>query len=142
MKSNSVRIMEKIVVPIQMLQQMIDHAIGEMPNECCGVIGGQESRLDTLYPLQNEQASPTRYFGKPRDLFDAVKAMRKTGEDMTGIYHSHPTSPAYPSETDIAENGYPGLYYFIVSLVDKEPHVRCFQIPEDGSVYELEIVSD
>lgn len=132
--------MKQVKVPKTIIQHMIHHAQQEMPNECCGVIGGKEMRLETLYPMQNDQASPTRYFGNPKDLFDAVKQMRKCGEEMTGIYHSHPTSKAYPSATDIAENGYPGLYYFIVSLVDEEPDVQCFQLPEDGSVVELEII--
>jgi proteasome lid subunit RPN8/RPN11 len=130
-----------VQVPERIIQQMIDHALLENPNECCGVIGGKENRLDTLYPMRNDQASPTRYVGNPKDLFDAVKQMRLSGEDMTGIYHSHPTSKAYPSATDIAENGYPGLFYFIVSLLDDEPDVKCFQLPEDGSVVVLEIVS-
>lgn len=131
--------MKQVQVSKAILQQMIDHALQDHPNECCGVLGGKESRVETLYPMQNDKASPTRYWGNPKDLFDAVKQMRACGEEMTGIYHSHPTSIAYPSETDIAENGYPGLYYFIVSLMDDEPDVRCFQLPEDGSVVVLEI---
>ena len=134
--------MKRVLVSGQIQKLMIEHALAALPNECCGVIGGKDGRLETVYPLANEKASPTRYFGKPQDLFNAVKLMRESGEEMTGIYHSHPTSPAYPSETDIAENGYPGLYYFIVSLVGDDPDLQCFQLPEDGSVVELDIVSD
>ena len=133
--------MKHVHIPHSILQQMTTHAQREAPNECCGVIGGKENRLDTVYPMRNDKPSPTRYFGNPKDLFDAMKTMRSNGEDMTGIYHSHPASPAFPSATDIEENGYPGLYYFIISLAGDAPDVQCFHLLEDGTVVTLEIVS-
>lgn len=132
--------MKQVLIAKSILQKMIAHALQEAPNECCGVIGGTGNRLETWYPMRNDQSSPTRYFGNPPDLFSAVKSMRNQGEEMTGIYHSHPTSPAYPSTTDIEENGYPGLYYFIISLAGEEPDVQCFHILEEGTVILFEVV--
>ena len=44
-----------------------------------------------------------------------------------GIYHSHPRSPAEPSQTDINLANYPHWRYVIVSL-EKEPEVRVWRI--------------
>ena len=51
-----------------------------------------------------------------------------------GIYHSHPRSPAEPSQTDINLAHYPHWRYVIVSL-EGEPEVRAWRIA-DGRVEE------
>jgi [CysO sulfur-carrier protein]-S-L-cysteine hydrolase len=51
-----------------------------------------------------------------------------------GIYHSHPRSPAEPSQTDINLAHYPHWLYVIVSLAG-EPNVRAWRIA-DGKVEE------
>jgi proteasome lid subunit RPN8/RPN11 len=56
-----------------------------------------------------------------------------------GIYHSHPRSPAEPSQTDINLAHYPHWTYLIVSLADEEPVVRAWRIA-DGRVEEEELV--
>ena len=54
------------------------------------------------------------------------------------IYHSHPRSPAEPSQTDINLAHYPHWIYLIVSLA-AEPDVRAWRI-NDGHVSEEPIV--
>ena len=49
-----------------------------------------------------------------------------------GIYHSHPRSPAEPSQTDINLATYPHWRYVIISL-EGEPVVRVWRIA-DGRV--------
>jgi proteasome lid subunit RPN8/RPN11 len=53
------------------------------------------------------------------------------------IYHSHPKSPAEPSQTDINLATYPHWRYLIVSLAG-EPGVRVWRIA-DGRVEEEEL---
>jgi proteasome lid subunit RPN8/RPN11 len=55
-----------------------------------------------------------------------------------GIYHSHPRSPAEPSQTDINLADYPEYVYLIVSLAEAEPVVRAWRIA-DRKVSEEEI---
>jgi len=50
------------------------------------------------------------------------------------IYHSHPRSPAEPSQTDINLAFYPHWLYVIVSPAG-QPQVRAWRIA-DGSVEE------
>jgi proteasome lid subunit RPN8/RPN11 len=59
---------------------------------------------------------------------------------VIGFYHSHPRSPAAPSETDIAESGYAGAMHLIVGVAENgTPEARLFVI--DGQeVAELEFV--
>ena len=58
-------------------------------------------------------------------------------EPAVGIYHSHPRSPADPSQTDINLATYPHWRCLIVSL-ENEPVVRVWRIA-DGRVEEEEL---
>ena len=62
--------------------------------------------------------------------------MEANGEELVAIYHSHPATQAYPSPTDRAESHYPEAIYVLVSLRERTPDVRGFQI-RDGWVREV-----
>ena len=127
-----------ITISDKIKRAMEDQALLERPKECCAVLSGTNGSITEMYPLRNEAADPeTRYLASPQDLFSAMRRMREAGKTMIGIYHSHPRSAAYPSQTDVAMAFYPDAFYFIMSL---EPRVelRAFRI-EGGQVREAEI---
>src|SRR6266446_8925101 len=128
-------------------REMFDHARREAPRECCGLIGGNDARTGTVYPLRNVATSPfVTYEAAPEDLFAAQRAMRDRGEQLLAIYHSHPRSDdPQPSETDVRLAYYPSAVYFIIGLGNREPCVRAFRISErEGrwEVAEYEVVTD
>lgn len=119
------------------------HAWECTPDECCGLLAGQDDTITHLYRLTNIADSPqTRYFAEPKDIFQAQKRMRARGEKLLGIYHSHPRSAAYPSPTDIEQAYYPEVVYLIISLAPKL-ELRAYRLRE-GKVKEVsyEIVDD
>lgn len=62
------------------------------------------------------------------------------GWEIVGVYHSHPTSAAWPSATDVALAAWPNACYLICSLAEPAtPRVRAFSI-RDGVVHERSIV--
>jgi proteasome lid subunit RPN8/RPN11 len=107
---------------------MFRQAVAELPNECCGLLAGRVEdgvgRVVRRYPLVNAAASGREYESEPRSMFEAMRDMRKEGTDLLGVYHSHPTSEAVPSRTDLARNYSPDVVNFIISLADAEPAVR------------------
>ncbi len=111
---------------------LIDHARREAPRECCGLIGGNVTNTQTVYPLRNVAPDPlATYEAAPEDLFAAQRAMRANGEQLLAIYHSHPRSKdPEPSATDVRLAYYPSAVYFIVGLGDREPCLRAFRISE------------
>lgn len=117
---------------------MLDHAREDLPNECCGLLGGGADREPkTLYRAVNAEASPLRYSLDAKDQFRIMQEMDEAGEELVGIYHSHTKSAAYPSQTDINLATYPGVAYLIVSLAEGEDQpVRAFDIV-DGDVTEI-----
>ena len=114
------------------LDQIIAHAREANPNECCGLIGGEDGAARTVYRMRNIAPNPSvTYEAAPEDLFAAQRQMRERGERLLAIYHSHPksTDPS-PSTTDVRLAYYPTAVYFIVGLGDQEPCLRAFRISE------------
>ncbi len=118
--------------------ELLEHARSEVPNECCGLIGGKDGEARTVYPARNAEASPLRYNLDPRDQFRIMNEMEERGEDLSAIYHSHTASPAYPSQTDINLAAYPDALYLIVSLAEGETPLRGFRIT-NGDVAEVDL---
>ena len=125
-----------------MIDDMVAHAREDLPNECCGLIGGADGQAQTLYRARNAFASPFSYRLDPGDQYRIIeKEMRERGEELLAIYHSHTKSPAYPSQTDLNEAAsWPEQVYLIVSLADREaPDVKAFWLKE-GKIADAELL--
>jgi [CysO sulfur-carrier protein]-S-L-cysteine hydrolase len=125
-------------IPKAIYEELLEHAREDAPNECCGLIGGEDGVARTVYRARNAEASPLRYNLDPRDQFRIMTEMEERGEELAAIYHSHTASPAYPSQTDINLAAYPDALYLIVSLAAGEKDLRGFRIV-DGEVTEVDL---
>ena len=112
--------------------QILAHAKESDPAECCGLIGGIDQQVTSIYPLHNVAADTNvSYEAAPDDLFAAQREMRERSEELLGIYHSHPRSAEpEPSETDVRLAYYPQAVYFIIGLAGAKPVIRAFRISE------------
>jgi proteasome lid subunit RPN8/RPN11 len=123
-----------------LIDEIVAHSRDDMPNECCGLIGGDGSQMTSVHRARNAAATWLRYELHPTDQLRIMNRIEEDGEELVGIYHSHTKSEAYPSQTDInlAEN-WPDPLYLICSLEhDDAPVVRAFEI-RDGAVEEVEL---
>jgi len=121
------------------IDQVISHAREAAPRECCGLIGGtSEGSAQTIYRMRNAAADPlVTYEAAPEDLFAAQRSMRERGEQLLGIYHSHPRADTpTPSATDVRLAYYPSAVYFIVGLGGEQPNLRAFRILESEGRWE------
>ena len=128
-------------LPAEIRDAMVQHALEEDPNECCGILAGAGGIVLQHYRITNTEKSPYRYSMDGRELNEVLRELDDNGWEMQVIYHSHTHSPAYPSDTDVrlAAN-WPDPYYLRVSLMDKQsPDVRLFTI-WDGTVTEEPVV--
>lgn len=127
-----------ITLSTAQLERILAHAAEAKPNECCGLIGGQDNQARNTYPMQNVSQNPQQaYEAAPEDLFNAQRDMRERGEQLLGIYHSHPRSPEpTPSQTDVRLAYYPQAVYFIVGFDNGRPILRAFRISERDEVWQ------
>jgi proteasome lid subunit RPN8/RPN11 len=116
----------------KLIDEMVAHAREDLPNECCGMIGGRDGEATSVVRIENSAASPLRYEMDPQEQFDGLKAIEGAGDELIGIYHSHTRSAAYPSQTDVNQAvAWPEQVYVIVSLEDEEaPDVKAYDLAD------------
>ena len=107
---------------------MIAHARQQAPLEACGYLAEQDGIIVRHYPLTNADASEEHYSLRPEEQFATVRKIRSAGLKLRAVYHSHPASPARPSEEDIKLAYDPEISYVIVSLLGGQEEVRSFSI--------------
>ena len=122
------------------LDEMIAHAVRDLPNECCGLVGVRDGAVSHVLPLKNMAASPYR-FEMGVDQMAAIDEIEDAGAEVGAVYHSHPRTEGHPSLTDMSlSDRWPGLAWIIVGFVSTEPEVRAFRVtPQDVEELELEI---
>lgn len=126
-----------IKIPSSVHDDLIAHAREGFPLEVCGILGGTGETVSAGYRMTNTDASNEHFMMEPREQFAVVKELRAKGLSMLAIYHSHPETPARPSEEDIRLALTPGVSYVIVSLADPAaPDVKSYRI--EGGIVEPE----
>lgn len=141
-----------LIIPKDILAEMTAHAREAFPKEACGVLSGDKqpgiARAGKLYRMKNSDDSQTTYAMDSGEQFRVMNEIKAGGSELVAIYHSHPSSPALPSPTDIGraffpgtkEPNFPGVAYIIVGLSELVPEVNAFSIDSSG-VRRLEIKS-
>lgn len=118
-----------IRIPRDIHDDMIAHAREGFPLEVCGILGGTGESVSAIYRMTNTDASNEHFTMDPKEQFAVVKDLRARGLEMLGIYHSHPETPARPSEEDIRLALTPDVSYVIISLADAAaPDLRSYKI--------------
>ena len=99
-------------------QLLVRHARECEPDESCallcGSLEGGNSNVRAVQVVTNVNASPDRFSMDAGDLIRAYERAASAGMDVVGIFHSHPASAAFPSETDLTymrTNPVPWLIY-------------------------------
>ncbi len=112
------------------LDQIVAHARADKPNECCGLIGVRDGRVDKVYPCRNVARAPKVSFEIGIDMQDAFEDMDERGAEFGGLYHSHPRTAAYPSPTDqnLSQGALQEVEWVIVGLDAEPPGVRAFRV--------------
>ena len=127
---------------------MILHALEEDPQECCGVLlGSGDDEATEFVRISNvAEDKERRYSMDPLEQSAAEQRADADGRSITGIFHSHTFTQAYPSTTDVrnaVNSMWTAPVYVLVSLVEKtRPVVRAFRISDDGAVTEIVVTTD
>lgn len=110
-----------ITIPEQQLAQIRAHGVSDYPYECCGLLLGRYGPngkvVSEVYPISNareESAKRNRFLITPEELLRGERYARAHDLEVVGFYHSHPESPAVPSQYDL-EHAWPTYSYVIVS---------------------------
>ena len=115
-----------ISISDSLLTEIREHGVRDYPYECCGLLLGRyETDVKVVretYPISNareESAKRNRFLIQPEELMRGEKYARSKQLEVVGFYHSHPDSPARPSQYDL-EHAWPTYSYIIVSTTADE----------------------
>ena len=111
-----------IIIGRQAAEEIRAHGARDYPYECCGLLigkfeaDGSKNVLETfaISNAREEAAKRNRFLIQPEELLRGEKYARDKKLDVVGFYHSHPDSPAVPSQYDL-EHAWPQYSYIIVS---------------------------
>ena len=122
-------------------QELAKYAESEKPYESCAILVGNETdenwTVKELVLTENTTKSRVTFTISPDKEFEVDQKARESNMEIVCIFHSHPESDAYPSETDkkfMRLNPFPWIIY---SGTTKE--MNCF-ILENDNVKQIPII--
>lgn len=96
--------MQKIIISESQKKILSDNADNEKPNESCAILFGrideQKTIVKEIFLTKNIDESPVNFTISPEQLIKCYKTAEEKKMEVVGIFHSHPNSEAYPSNTD------------------------------------------
>ncbi len=140
-----------ITISETLLHEIRAHGVKDYPYECCGLLlgryGADGKVVTETYPISNareESAKRNRFLIEPVELMRGERYAREHDLEVIGFYHSHPDSPAVPSQYDL-EHAWPTYSYIIVkTLSDESTDLFSWEQEPDRSKFnpeEIRVVS-
>ncbi len=124
----------KITIKKEDYDKIVAHALKERPDEACGLIAGRDRddgvrEVVKVYLLTNIDHTNEHFSIDPKEQLAAVRDMRAQGLKPLGNWHSHPETPARPSEEDLRLANDKNASYLILSLaVEGHPVLNGFHV--------------
>lgn len=123
-------------------QQIFQQMESSYPNEgggfLLGMIKDGHVTIEDVIQIENvfeEAEQYHRYAMTPKDWMRLEDEADARGLTLVGYYHSHPDSPAIPSDYD-RDHALPNFVYIITSVKDgKAVDMRVWQLVEDRSQF-------
>ncbi len=127
----------------EVAEDIIEHAKKDTPIEACGYLAGKNGIITKSYMMTNIDNSPEHFSFDSKEQFDVVRQARSEGLEIIANYHSHPFSPARPSQEDINMAYDPDISYVIISLEEGKEDIRLFSIKDSAvKMQEIKIIND
>lgn len=110
------------------------------PEESCALLVGKQegggATVTDIILAKNVDKNPKVQFSIAADeLISGYKIAQSTGDDIVGIFHSHPDSEARPSHTDLKYMAANPVVWAIHSVRDGK--MRAFWLDESGESREV-----
>ena len=115
-------------------EELVNRADAQKPYESCAILVGNENEqnwdVKKIFLTENTAKSKVTFTISPDKEFEVDQIAKESNMEIVCIFHSHPESEAYPSETDkkfMRVNPFPWIIY---SGMTKE--MNCFILENDN----------
>ena len=92
--------MQKIKLSETDKKILSEHSENQKPNESCAILFGKNDQVLDLFLTENIEKSSVNFTISNEQLIEGYKIAEEKEMEVIGIFHSHPDSDAFPSNTD------------------------------------------
>ena len=92
--------MQKIILKQSDKKILSQYSENQKPNESCAILFGKNNQVLDIFLAENIDESPINFTISNEQLIEGYKIAEDKKMDIIGIFHSHPNSDAFPSNTD------------------------------------------
>jgi len=92
--------LQKIILKQSDKKILAQYSENQKPNEACAILFGKEDKVLDIFLTDNIEESPVNFTISNEQLIEAYKIAEDQNVEIVGIFHSHPNSEAFPSNTD------------------------------------------
>lgn len=124
----NIRSSRKLTISSKQIEEMRCHVEDCYPEEGCGILGGFNDRVEWVIPVTNMLHSATRFRMDPQEQVDAFFKIEEAGGKLIGIYHSHPSGPEIPSDSDVRASALPEAIHIIWNPLDEDWKFQAYWI--------------
>jgi len=92
--------LQKIILKQSDKKLLSQYSENQKPNEACAILFGKNNEVLDIFLTENIEGSPINFTISNEQLIEGYKIAEDKKMDIIGIFHSHPNSDAFPSNTD------------------------------------------
>ena len=92
--------MQKIILEQSYKKILSQYSENQKPNESCALLFGKNNQVLDIFLTENIEESPINFTISNEQLIEGYKMAENKKMEVIGIFHSHPNSDAFPSNTD------------------------------------------
>ena len=122
--------MNKIILKQSDKKILSQYSENQKPNEACAILFGKNNQVLDIFLTENIEESPINFTISNEQLIEGYKMAENKKMDVIGIFHSHPNSDAFPSNTDKKFMQSNPVVWIIYSGINK--NFRAFILESDS----------
>ena len=128
--------MQKIILKQSDKKILSQYSENQKPNEACAILFGKNNEVLDIFLTENIEKSPLNFTISNEQLIEAYKIAEDKKIEVIGIFHSHPNSEAWPSNTDKKFMQSNPVVWIIYSGINK--NFRAFVLESDSVEIQIE----
>ena len=92
--------MQKIILKQSDKKILSQYSENQKPKESCALLFGKDNQVLDIFLAENIDESSAKFTISNEQLIEGYKIAEEEKMEVIGIFHSHPNSDAFPSNTD------------------------------------------
>ena len=128
--------MQKIILKQSDKKILSQYSENQKPKESCALLFGKDNQVLDIFLTENIEESSVNFTISNEQLIEGYKIAEEEKMEVIGIFHSHPNSDAFPSNTDKKFMQSNPVVWVIYSGINK--NFRAFVLESDSVEIQIE----